>query len=202
VVEQDTYEVEGESLLEELPTRQPRAVNQAVTLQYESRESRSGVTTGDVLRGLADRNIILCGVIVVVGIALRFCIPLLLSTSGGARAGAGVAVILLGLAISVVTMLAGVALVAKFTGADLGALPLTIAKLLAISVMDSVLFAAVASLDNGDGMRGMIIAWHAVLLFNWVMFATFFELDTQESLFAVALVGFLQALGACAVWNM
>jgi hypothetical protein len=201
-VEPDTYDLEDESLLEELPARRSRAASQTVPLQYESSESRSGMTMSELLSHLGDRSVLVPGIIVFAGIALRFCVPLFFSTSGSAKAGTGALLILLGLAMSVVTMLAGVGLVAKFTGADLGALPATIAKLLAISVMDSVLFALVASVDNGDGMRGMIIAWHAVLLFNWVMFATLFEFDTQESLFATAVVGILQAIAACALWKM
>jgi hypothetical protein len=99
-------------------------------------------------------------------------------------------------------MLLGVGMVAKFTGADLGSLPATVARLCAISVIGSVLFAVVASIDKSGGIRGMVIAWHVVLLFNWVCFSFLFDFDLQEALLAVALVGILQAFGACALWHV
>src|SRR5262245_15069303 len=74
--EADTYDLEDESLLEELPARTSRAATQSVPLQYESSESRSGTSAGELLRQLGDRNVLISGLIIVVGIALRFCVPL------------------------------------------------------------------------------------------------------------------------------
>lgn len=202
-VESDTYELDNESLLEELPSRTAvHTLQQPQTIAYESKLDRSGVTIGDVLKHLSNKQILFPLLVIGLAAAFRFALPWFLSSGGGnTRTGIGAVLILLAMVINVMTMLAGVGLVAKLTGADLGSVPVTIARLCAVAVLSSVLFAVVTTVDNGDGMRGMILAWHAVLLFNWVCFSMLFEFDTQEALFATAVVGLLQAIGACALWH-
>jgi hypothetical protein len=197
----DTYDIADDPLLEELPSRTAQKRMQTPTLTYESKTSRSGTTIGDILGQLRTKSVIIPAVVVVCGITFRFLMPLFISSGGNARSGAGAALILVALLLNVTTMLLGVLIVARFTGSDLGSMPVAIARLCAVAVLGTVLFAVVTTIDNSDGSRGMIIAWHVVFLFNWIAFSFLFEMDIQESLFTVALVGLMQAGVACALWH-
>jgi hypothetical protein len=96
---------------------------------------------------------------------------------------------------STLTMLIGVGAVAKFMGSDLGELPVALAKLMAIAIIGNVAFAAVLIFfATQASWEGPTIAWHVVLLVHFVMISMLFDLDLQESLFAVAVVGALQAI--------
>jgi hypothetical protein len=167
-------------------------------LEYESKTNRSGVTIGDILKQLRDVNVIVPAIAAILGIGFRYSLPHFISNPAGAPRAT---LITLGLLINIVTMFCGIGIVARFTGAELGSLPAVISKLCAIAVIGSVLFAFVANIDKGDGIRGLVMALQSMFLFNWVCFATQFDLDIQESLFAVAVVGLLQAAGACMLWR-
>lgn len=197
----ETYDIVQEPLLEELPPSPLQAPRQAQTLAYESIATTRRITWGDLARHPDAKKLLGIGLVIAVGIGFRFCVPLFVTGTGNSRSGAGFALILMGLVISVVTMLLGVGIVTKMTGADIGSVPVTVLKLCAIAVFGSIVFAVIAALLSSDDLRGMILAWHVVLLFNWIMFSMMFHFDLQESLFAVALVGILQAIAACALWH-
>ena len=109
------------------------------------------------------------------------------------------AIMFAAVALGAITMFIGVGIVAKFMGTDLGALPVAAAKLFGIALIGNVVFAIVLAFIPIDGTQAPIIAVHIVLLVHWVLLATMFELDLQESLFAVAIVGILQAVMALAI---
>ena len=104
------------------------------------------------------------------------------------------------MALNTLTLFIALAGVARFTGAELGPLPLTLIKLAAIGMLGSVIM-GVAAMYEMQGHSAGIIALHVLALLYWVLFSLFFELDLQENLMAVAIAGLLQAGTMCILWQ-
>lgn len=136
-------------------------------------------------------------VLIVIGFVARFAVVFLKPGTSGLPNAFGM--MFAAVALSALTMFIGVGIVAKFMGTDIGALPVAAAKLFGIALIGNVVFAIVIAFIPIDGPQAPIIAVHIVLLVHWVLLSTMFELDIQESLFAVALVGILQAVMALAI---
>jgi hypothetical protein len=69
-------------------------------------------------------------------------------------------------------------------------------KLLGMSLFVSALFLGCVRLDYPD-IRGAIVGLHAVVFCYWILFANLFELEMQETLITVAIIGLLQAMAGC-----
>jgi hypothetical protein len=136
-------------------------------------------------------------VLIAIGFLARFAVVFLKPGATGLPNAFGI--MFAAVALSALTMFIGVGIVAKFMGSDLGALPVAAAKLFGIALIGNVVFAIVIAFIPIDGSQAPIIAVHIVLLVHWVLLANLFELDLQESLFAVAIVGILQAVMALAI---
>jgi hypothetical protein len=134
---------------------------------------------------------------IAIGIVARLAVVFLKPSAQGVPMALGIMVG--AVALSALTMFIGVGIVAKFMGSDLGSLPVAAAKLLAIAIIGNAVFATVLVFIPIDGPQAPIIAVHIVLLVHWFLLSMLFELDLQESLFAVALVGILQAVMALAI---
>ena len=135
--------------------------------------------------------------LIVIGIASRFAVVFLKPSANGLPSAFGI--MFAAVALSALTMFIGVGIVAKFMGSDLGSLPIAAGKLLGIAIIGNAVFATVLVFIPIDGPQAPVIAVHIVLLVHWVLLANLFELDLQESLFAVALVGIMQAIMALAI---
>jgi hypothetical protein len=62
---------------EPAPSHPARQANAPRTLEYESAVDHSGFTMRDLLRELRSGHIVLPAILIVLGIAFRFCVPLL-----------------------------------------------------------------------------------------------------------------------------
>jgi hypothetical protein len=136
-------------------------------------------------------------VLIAIGIVARFAVVFLKPSAHGLPIA--FAMMFAAVALSALTMFIGVGVVAKFMGSDLGPLPVAAAKLFGIALIGNVVFAIVLVFIPIDGPQAPVIAVHIVLLVHWVLLSMLFELDLQESLFAVALVGIMQAVMALAI---
>lgn len=152
------------------------------------------------IRGSEFRHLILPLLFIVLAIAIRFGMVLLAGSSGTGHTMLSLGLVLATMALNVITLFVGVGAVATFMGSELGALPVTLIKLTAVAMLDSVILGFGAQLEM-HGTMGGYLAVHAVALVNFMLFPLFFELDLQESLFAVAVVGLLQAATMCILWQ-
>lgn len=155
----------------------------------------------DAIRGSEVRHLVLPAILLVLAAAVRLGVVFFHGSSGPLQTIALLGVAVGTMAINVLVMLVGVGAVARFTGSDLGPLPIALIKLTATAIAGSVVMAFGASLLNTYGMSAGIICWHITLMVYWIMFSTLFEMDLQETLFAVAIVGILNALTMIMLWQ-
>src|SRR5690606_13694056 len=107
------------------------------------------------------------------------------------------------MAIMIVTMLAGGALSALLMGVEFGSPGRVAWKFAGIAMFAAAVGVVAAGLDPDPlAIRGKVIAWHIVMILYWIGFQFFFDLDVQENLMSVAIVGSLQATVACLLWNL
>jgi len=107
------------------------------------------------------------------------------------------------MAIMIVTMLAGGALSALLMGVEFGSPGRVAWKFAGIAMFAAAVGVVAAGLDPDPlAIRGKVIAWHIVMILYWIGFQFFFDLDVQENLMSVAIIGILQAIVACLLWNL
>ena len=172
-------------------------------LNYQSPSRPDVPSTWQTISESPFRHLYLPVAIIILGFAFRLVQSFMATGSGagGTRVLGGLLMAILGVAASVLTMLVGVGLVARWMGSDLGPLPIAALKLSAAAVLGSAAFGGIVLLAPAAPVNTTIIAFHVVLLLYWILFYMFFDLDLQETLFAVAIVGILQAVLACALFN-
>lgn len=168
-------------------------------LRYQRQSADPAPNWRDAIRGSEFRHLILPIAFIALAISVRTGMVLFSNTSGASHTLVSLALVAATMALNVVVMLIGVGVVAHFTGADLGPLPIVILKLAACALLGSVAMGIGVQLEM-KGVSGGIVAIHALVLLYWMLFCIFFDLDLQETLFAVALVGLMQAGTMCILW--
>jgi hypothetical protein len=118
----------------------------------------------------------------------------------GSSVATGVVLSLILLALGVIVMLAGVFLCAFMMGTNFGSIGSAVLKLSATAVLACAGFAFCAALDMKTG-RGPIVGWHVAILVYAACFKSMFELDWQEALLTVGIIGTLQALLSIVVFQ-
>jgi hypothetical protein len=118
----------------------------------------------------------------------------------GSSVASGVVLSLILLVLGVIVMLAGVFLCALMMGTNFGSVGSAVLKLSATAVLACAAFAFCAALDMKTG-RGPIVGWHAAILVYAACFKSMFELDWQEALLTVGIIGTLQALLSIVVFQ-
>lgn len=111
-----------------------------------------------------------------------------------------VALALFMLVINLAIMLIGIYASARLLGVNFGPVRSAVLKLAAAAVFAGGVGAAIASIDP-QGIRGLVIAWHAIIVIYWLLFYLFFELDLQETLMTVVVIGLMQGGGMCVLWR-
>lgn len=118
----------------------------------------------------------------------------------GKSPGAGLVVSLILLVFGVVIMLAGVFVAAKMLSINFGSSGSAAFKLVATAICGSAAFAIFASV-NLQSAGGPIVGWHALILVYIIAFKTMFDLDLQETLLSVGIIGILQAIAAIVLFT-
>jgi hypothetical protein len=118
----------------------------------------------------------------------------------GSSIAAGVVLSLVLLVLGLIVMVAGVFLCSMILGTNFGSVGGVVLKLGATAVAASAVFAFFVSIDR-KGANGPIIGWHAAILVYAACFKTMFELDWQEALLTVGVIGLLQALLSIVVFQ-
>lgn len=134
------------------------------------------------------------------GMLFRLGQLLLSSRAGGLAVALGMVgfEIVLGVAI----MLLGALIAATVLNVNFGSVGHAALKLCAIAICATAVGHFVASIDKiPDGITGPIVALHIMILMYWGLFSYLFDLDLQETIMSVALIGFLQASVACLMWS-
>lgn len=166
-------------------------------LPYRAQAPQFSTAKHEMILEAPVKPIVILATLIVLGVAIRLVLAAL--GPSGLALGSWLAVIL-SIPVGVVSMLAGVVLVGRMMGSDLGNPIVAVLKLTVVAIVGNIIFAGGIAMDNGDGVNGMMIAAHAVLLVYWLIIWKWFDLDLQESLFCVAMVALLQACLACALW--
>jgi hypothetical protein len=110
------------------------------------------------------------------------------------------ALVLIMVVTSLAIMLAGAYVCATLLSVNFGSLGSAVLKFSAAAIFAGAIALFIARLDRAD-VRGLIIAWHAMVVIYWVCFYLFFELDLQETLMSVAIISLMQAGGICILWR-
>jgi hypothetical protein len=168
------------------------------TLRYQAHDVDLQSNWRETIRGAGFRHLTLPLLLAALAMALRF--GLAVAQSGGSDQvllSLGIAVGTM--AMNTVTLLIAVAIMARFTGAELGPLPLTIIKLACAGILGSLVMGVAAYYEMHSIGIG-ILAVHVIALLYWVMFSIFFEMDLQETLMTVVIACILQAGTVCLLW--
>ncbi len=169
---------------------------------YPTRGVRAAQSEEGVDEGSTLKNLVLPGVLMAAGAGLL----LLQSTLDPPSQATTARTILLGvmfMAIMIVTMLAGGGVSALLLGIEFGSLGKVAYKFAGIAMLAAGVGVVVAGLDpEPTALRGKVIAWHVVVILYWICFQFFFDLDLQENVMSVAIIGLLQAVTACVLWRL
>ena len=110
-------------------------------------------------------------------------------------------VALLTMVMNTITLFIAVGAVARFTGVELGPLPIVAIKLMSAGMLGSVVI-GIGVYFEMRGLGAGAITIHCVALLYWVLFSFYFrEMDLQENLMAVVLAGLMQAGTICLLWT-
>ena len=150
----------------------------------------------DAIKGEELKQLILPAALAGLAVAVRFGMVFVGPASGTGHTLAGMGIAVATMAMNTITLLIAVGIVARFTGAELGPLPVTIIKLVAAAILGSVVMGLVAYSEM-KGVGASAIAVNAVALVYWVMFSIFLEMDLQENLMAVVIACILQSGAIC-----
>lgn len=107
----------------------------------------------------------------------------------------------LGVIALILSMLLGVFISAKLLGIQFGRPVPTLLKLISITITAAIAFPLVAMMDRSHGTTGYTMAWSVVLILYWLMFSGLFDLELQDVMMTVAIVGGLQASVSCILFR-
>ncbi len=123
--------------------------------------------------------------------------------AGGKSSGAVIGLALCETIISVGLMMLGAFIASMVLSITFGSIGRAAIELTGMALAASGIAAAILSLDTGHHGFGVeTAALHAIVILYWILFATLFDLEFQETLLTTVIVGFVQTLGACVLWQM
>jgi DNA-directed RNA polymerase subunit RPC12/RpoP len=102
------------------------------------------------------------------------------------------------LVVNVLVVMMALYAAAALMGVNFGAPRAAIAKIAGMSLLASAIFIGCMRLDYPE-VRGAIAGFHVVLLVYWIAFSALFDLELQETVLTVAIVGLVQAMAGCVV---
>ena len=87
---------------------------------------------------------------------------------------------------------------AMLLGVNFGPIPHAARKMAAMSIVAGLIGSVCIRIDpDPDRFQGLVMALHAIPIAYWIMMYALFDLDLQETLIAVLVVGVIQGFAAC-----
>ncbi len=102
------------------------------------------------------------------------------------------------LGVNLLVVLLALFTVAAMLGVNFGSPKSAVSKVAGMSVLASAIMIAAVRMDYPE-IRGAIAGFHVVLLFYWLAFSALFDLELQETVITIAIVGLVQAMAGCVV---
>jgi hypothetical protein len=176
------------------PTSSAQQAHPAVNLPFP-------VFTGRPVRDMASeddersaaRDVFVPVALLLVGLGARASQVLLFASQQSLSPTAAAGVLGCELVIGTIALIAGAAAAAGMLGATFGDPRAALLKLAAIAVATSAAAYFAASIDREPwGVRGIALAWHAVLLLYFALFTYLFKLDLQEGMMTTVIVMVIQ----------
>lgn len=178
-------------------TKSATAAPRVVPYRQTRPDAETKQTLGELIAETPMKSIMLPIVLIVGGLLARVIVAMYFPLPAGVWQT--YLSLVLTTATNVICMFVGVGIIARWTGSDMGSLPVLVLKLVAIGVIGSLVFASAIALLDTRTIHGPVVALHLVVLVQFFMIAGWIAFDLQESLFAAAVVGLMQFMLACVV---
>jgi hypothetical protein len=128
-----------------------------------------------------------------IGVSVRFSQVLFFASKQSLSTPAAVGLLICELIIGTAALIAGAFAAATILNTTFGDLRIASLKVVAIAVFTSAAAYLAASIDREpEGIRGMVLAWHLILIFYFVLFVYLFKLDLQEGIITTIIVMAIQ----------
>ena len=89
---------------------------------------------------------------------------------------------------------------ASFLGVNFGPIAHAARKMAAMAIFAALIGSLCVRIDRDPhSIHGMVLAIHMIPIVYWIMMYALFDLDLQETLLTVAVIGVLQGIAACVI---
>jgi hypothetical protein len=135
------------------------------------------------------RDLYIPGVLLAIGAVARVVQTIQFTSSHSLTVGHAIGLLACEIIICGAAMVGGVMIAAQILGTTFGSPGPAVLKLAAIALSVTAAGYLLASIDHEPGSpRGAILAWHLVLILNFVLFVWLFKLELSEGMVVVVIV--------------